>query len=1220
MSQQGTSQSPFGGNTEEALSRVAARQLPAQQAAFFSYVADMVRQGLNARLGFVLLTPDHQPESAEYAALSITTREGDRRRSTDFPAMIVPEMLSGRPVQQCNLEHRLPNHPLVSRHQLKRMSAVAVDTGSGPATLYIGVARRANSEHKDDQALQWLAERLNGLLSTSILSPAIRSVTSGQLKERYRDAQLAIAVTDLAGRLLYVSPGFCHLLDQPAHRLLFDERRRSEPWIADNDLRALIAAPEAGKTAVRITSLRRGDGDLLTVMARLGSLNLDDQEAIQIECLQTADHSEALLQPLALALLDEPVLYFRRNPTRIVHANTAACRYFGFQPHQFCGLDTPLSILFDGAEALEDGAAMAQLTQQGHLKLDVFARRAGGDREQRKLLLAAASYYDDEPAEQWVLICQQGDDHRRLGRRLHLLEEALDTSTDGMALANRNLRVVHHNSALSDLFRCWGGKSLIGRRLESLLSPFEQDMVTGEILPTLRKRGQWQGELTGRRMDQSEFPQSMHIRWLDSGDSVITVRDLTSNQVQLRRLEQAERKYRELFDNAPHGMYQTAPSGRILSANRALSRLLGYVDTEQLISQVNDVARQLYVDPDMRRLLLRKLIKHGYYRNQVFALRCADASEVWVSEDAHVICDETGKIRYFEGTLVDITEQHSAERALKASEHKFRQLIENAHDGVAVLVNNTIRYANRALAHLCRKPREQIIGSSFAELLTADQQMRLSPRHPDAINLNQEQSGLVTVLDAGKEPPVDVFLRMVKIEFEGEAAISVSMRDITEQRRTEAEMRRYAFSDTLTQLPNREGILRRIDEALRQRRPNHQTALLFLDLDGFKLVNDGLGHSLGDELLIALADRLRASVGEHDLVGRYGGDEFILLLTDLDSTTDAEQVARRILRSLRNPFQLSDTTVYTNASIGIDVDVDGRRTTPDLLRNADIAMYRAKRSGKGRFVLFNKDMQRVARRRLTLENELRQAVDERQFRLYYQPIVDLSSRTLQGFESLLRWEHPERGIIAPGDFLDVAEETGVMDAISRYVTRDALAQLATWHKAWPDYADLSISINISNRQFASRELPDQIRRTLLGAGVNPARIHLEITEKVFMDDPDFAHQTFETLKGLGVQLLMDDFGTGFSSLSALRRLPIDILKIDRAFVRNVAVDQRDLAVIRTIIQLAKELKMRVIAEGIEDAEQARIMRELGCELGQGYLFGAAAPPEIAEERLRKRRL
>jgi diguanylate cyclase (GGDEF)-like protein/PAS domain S-box-containing protein len=1216
MSRNPTQARPFGKHTEETLQRVATRLLPGQQAAFFSYLADLIRQGLKTRCAFIALTPSNRADAAEYAALSIAGKDGERRHCTDYPALVLPDMLSGRPVTQANIGHRLPYHPLVTELGVQRLSSVPLDSRSGPATIQIGVLRQKEGEPSDAVALKWLADALRPILLPLVLAPAVRALTARQLQKRYLNTGLAVAATDTSGRLLHVSEAFCDLLDQPAHRLLHGHGREAPRWIADNDLRALMAAAEPGQTVLRCVPLQRHGGDELSVLVRIDVLKLDDHDSVLLECLQAAERSEALLQPLTLALLDEPVLFFQRSPLRIRYANPAACRYFGFQAYQLGQFQRPQSVLFENAETLFDEAQLRRLCQQSSLSVNALARRAGGERETRRVKLIAAGLPGDDLPEQWMLVCEPGEDPRRIAHKLHLYEQALEACSEGMALANRNLRIVHHNSALADLFRCWAGRSLLGRRLDSMMAPFEQARAQAEILPELRHCGFWQGEVIGRRMDGTEFPQHIQIRWLDSGDCVITVRDQTVDQVRMRRLEQAERKYRQLFDNAPHGMYQTATSGRIISANRALAQMLGYRSADQLSERIDDVGKQLYVDPSKRRGLLRTLIKYGAYHGEVFALRRIDGGELWVNEDAHVVCDDTGRIRYFEGTLVDITEQYAAEQALKASEKKFRQLIENAHDGVVVLVNQTIRYANRALAHLCRRPRQELVGKPFSELLTADQQMRLNPRHRDPIQLSDGQSGLTTTLDAGNEPPVDVFLRMVAIDFEGESALSVSMRDITEQKRTEAEMERLAFNDALTSLPNREGILRRIDEALLRRRRDQAMALLFLDLDGFKLINDGLGHALGDALLVALSERLRSCVEEHDHVGRYGGDEFVILLADVKEVGEAEQTARRILRALRNPFELTDHTVYTNASIGIEMITQEPRPTAELLRNADIAMYRAKRQGKGRFAVFSRDMHRHAHRRLTLENELRQAVERREFRLYYQPIVDLKTRRLKGFESLLRWEHPERGIIVPGDFLDVAEETGVMDAISRTVTRDALAQLATWHKSWPDFSELSLSINISNRQFASRELPEQIRRTLLGAGVDPARIHLEITEKVFMDDPDFARETFNHLRGLGVKLLMDDFGTGFSSLSALRHLPIDILKIDRAFVANVEHDSRDLAVIRTIVQLAHELNMQVIAEGIETPKQAVIMQELGCHYGQGFLFGAATPPQIAEERLR----
>ncbi|HEX8907357.1 MAG TPA: EAL domain-containing protein, partial [Longimicrobiaceae bacterium] len=384
-------------------------------------------------------------------------------------------------------------------------------------------------------------------------------------------------------------------------------------------------------------------------------------------------------------------------------------------------------------------------------------------------------------------------------------------------------------------------------------------------------------------------------------------------------------------------------------------------------------------------------------------------------------------------------------------------------------------------------------------------------------------------------------------------------------------------------------------------------AVLFLDLDRFKVVNDSLGHAVGDELLVAVAARLRNAVRETDTVSRFGGDEFAVLLDDLGAVEDAVRAADRIQAALAAPVSLSGYEVFTSASIGIALSSTAYGRPDHLLRNADMAMYRAKAAGTGRHEMFDRAMHALALTRLQMETDLRRGIERGEFTLHYQPIVDLRTGRIAGAEALLRWRHPERGWIPPLDFVPPAEETGLILQIGRRVIADACRQLREWQERVPAAAGLSVSVNLSVRQFAQTDLVDQVRDAIAESGIEPGLLRLEVTESVVVDNVEAAAATLSRLRALGARVFLDDFGTGYSSLSSLHRLPIDALKVDRSFVARIGAGGGE-QMVRTVSTIARNLELAVVAEGVETDDQLRFLRSLGCEYAQGFLFSPALLP------------
>ncbi|MEA2630608.1 MAG: hypothetical protein QOE66_827 [Chloroflexota bacterium] len=463
-------------------------------------------------------------------------------------------------------------------------------------------------------------------------------------------------------------------------------------------------------------------------------------------------------------------------------------------------------------------------------------------------------------------------------------------------------------------------------------------------------------------------------------------------------------------------------------------------------------------------------------------------------------------------------------------------------------------------------------------------------------------------------------VRATRFQGSNRVRVVVAHEDITQRKMAEEQLLHDAFHDSLTDLPNRALFMDRLRRAIHRtkRQANYRFAVLFLDLDGFKVVNDSLGHATGDQLLIAIGRRLELGMRRGDTLTRLGGDEFAILADDIRDLGDAILLAERVRLDLKAPFNLGGHEVFATASVGIAVGTKDRDRPEDLLRDADTAMYRAKAQGKERFVVFDQAMHTSVVERLRLETDLRRAIDRGEFAVHYQPIVALRTGRIDGFEALVRWEHPERGMIAPSVFIPVAEETGLILPLGLWVLRAACRQLRTWQEGAPGLSSLMISVNLSSKQLMQPDLVEQVDQVLRETGLAPEHLKLEITESVIMEHPPSANEVLGRLKGRGIQLSLDDFGTGYSSLSYLHRFPIDTLKVDRSFVNRIDAEDGDPVIVQTIVTLAHNLGMQVIAEGVETEEQVNRLKAMGCQYGQGYFFSRPVDGDSAGALLKSR--
>jgi diguanylate cyclase (GGDEF)-like protein/PAS domain S-box-containing protein len=562
-----------------------------------------------------------------------------------------------------------------------------------------------------------------------------------------------------------------------------------------------------------------------------------------------------------------------------------------------------------------------------------------------------------------------------------------------------------------------------------------------------------------------------------------------------------------------------------------------------------------------------------------------------------------GALREREAALAESV--RSAEQ-LRHAEARYRLLVENAPDAIAVHGAGRLRFANRAAARLLGAPDPaSILGLPLVAFLPADEQPRITARLAELERADDaagpERASLYTLIRVDGTLAQAETLSM-PVVYEGEAAVQTVMRDVSERTRLEAELTHRAFHDGLTGLLNRARFRECVSAALARRGERGDVAVLLLDLDDFKAVNDGLGHDAGDRLLAAAADRLRTLADPHGVVARLGGDEFAVLVEHASARTAAHEVAERITGAFRQPLHFDGKEVVVPTSVGLAVGDEGD-SVDSLLRNADLAMYVAKHRGKSRTAWYEPAMFDAARERLAIEADMRLALERDEFRLAFQPVVHLATGAIQSVEALVRWHHPTRGVVPPGAFIPVAEATGLIVPLGRWVLRRACAQLAEWRRLpGRDGAALAVGINHSGRQLQDPRLLDDVAGALAEAGVPPECVVLEITESVIMRDTESSLAILHALRALGVRLAIDDFGTGYSSLSYLQRFPIDVLKIDKSFVDGVATRGSDAALARLIVALGETLGLSTIAEGVESEAQRQALVALGCTRAQGYHF------------------
>ena len=785
-------------------------------------------------------------------------------------------------------------------------------------------------------------------------------------------------------------------------------------------------------------------------------------------------------------------------------------------------------------------------------------------------------------------------------------QEIIRTMADSLLVCDPAGRIQFANEA-AELLLGYGPGQLVQRPVGELL---ETESGSFAQLLDLQSRSSVEGVFVSRdglRIDVM-FSIAQVIHHGHAAGAVIIGRDMREKKASDREIRKAVSLLHSTLDSTADGILVTGDDGRILSHNKR------FVDMWRMPAEIMERAD----DRTAIDFVLDQLTEPASFLDTVENLRAQSEAE---SFDLLEFKDGRRFERYSIGRKIedlanvrvwsfrDVTAQFASEAALRESEHRYRLLFEQNAAGVCLTdLSGRILDCNSTFASMLRSSRTGMIGVDITTL-----HARPAEREEFSELLREARTLKSVELELRRMDGSTLWV-LQNMTLAGDRIHSTVV-DISDRKRAEDQIEFHAYHDVLTQLPNRRLFTDRLTQNLtRARRFGKTVAVMFVDLDHFKRVNDTMGHASGDELLLAMADRLRTCVRDDDTVARVGGDEFTIALSELRHQDDAITVAQKIINAVQAPLLLNGSPVEVTASIGIAIfPVDG--TDPEtLLRNADSAMYRAKDAGRGGFQLCTEDMKRRASERLSHESRLKRAIVEEQLVLHYQPQVDLETGEIIGVEALVRWNDPERGLIHPSAFIPLAEESRLIVPLGEWVLRTACAQMVAWRKSGLRLPH--VAVNLSARQFQQNDLVDVVQRTLSKTGLDPMSLELEITETASMKNAEASVEVMRALRSIGVKIAIDDFGTGYSSLHYLKQFPITCVKVDRVFVRDLDTSEGDGAIVSAVIAIARSLKLRVIAEGVETVEQLTYLRRRKCDAAQGYFFSrpvaAEAIPALLE--------
>jgi diguanylate cyclase (GGDEF)-like protein/PAS domain S-box-containing protein len=788
------------------------------------------------------------------------------------------------------------------------------------------------------------------------------------------------------------------------------------------------------------------------------------------------------------------------------------------------------------------------------------------------------------------------------------LDAALNGMQQGLCMFDAEGRIVMFNQRYIDLMKLPAG-DLVGM---SLLELFQRRKAAGryagdpeqmfaDLIESARA-----GRVLVHKVQSLDGKAQLRVtnRPMANGGWVATIEDISELKAIESEVERQRDFLNQVLDNVPvMVMVKEATERRLLHANRTAEEFWG-------ISRADAIGKTIAeIWPDERTEHIDKLDAEAIAPDATTSQGAhvsftAARSERVVTSKRHTVRDASGKPLYLISVVEDVTERLQLEQERDRDRLFLNQIIENVPTTIVVKDVHTKRYVlvNQAAVDHFGIPRDRIIGKTAHEIF-AKESADIIERH-DAELL---RTGGMYAPDYPIETPgrgqrfITVRKHIVRDSSNEPRFIIGVIEDVTDRKLSEARIAHLAHYDALTNLPNRVHFREQLDQALKRTRRGEKLAVLFLDLDKFKGVNDTLGHQGGDELLKTVASRLKSCVRETDIVARLGGDEFAIVQTGIEDATSVTDLAERLHQTLRQSCELEGNRFSMDASIGIAMAPADGTEADQLLKNADLAMYGAKSDGRGTYRFFEAEMDAHMKVRRALEFDLRQAVMCGELEMFYQPLVNIREKSIVACEALMRWRHPKRGFVSPAEFIPVAEDAGIVNQLGEFALRTACAEAVTWRD------DILVTVNVSPVQFKNDSLVPLVINALAESGLPARRLELEITESVLLHDDEATLRMLHQLRELGVRIAMDDFGTGYSSLNYLRRFPFDKVKIDKSFIENMAQDASSLAIVQAVISIAKSRDIATTAEGVEKQEQLELLRALGCTEMQGYLFSAAKP-------------
>ena len=923
--------------------------------------------------------------------------------------------------------------------------------------------------------------------------------------------------------------------------------------------------------------------------------------------------AEARLRVAAVAFESQEGMVVTDVGNVIIQINRAFTEITGYTADDVVGRD--MNILKSGRHDADFYTGMwDKIVREGSWSGEIWNRRKNGAIHPHWLTITAVN--DSAGATTSYLgtytdITERMQAEGALRASHRILTSILETTRDGYwrigrdgILADANLAYCRQSGyALEDL---------IGMQVSDLEAK-ENAAETAAHLRLVMASGSDQFETRHRRKDGSVWDVEVSATFSkeEGGYFVAFMRDISDRKRTAELIAQRENYMHAIIENEPECIKIIDAAGRLKQMNRAGLEMIEADAPEQVVGQtllslVAPEYRQAYAE-------LHQQVLAGEKRKLRFELVGFKGRRCWLETHA-VPLEVDGEIVQLAVTR-DITLYKQAEAELRVAAAAF----ESQEAMVITDANSIILRVNRAFTAITGYAPEEVVGENPRILKSS----RHSPDFYRAmwesiIRTGGWQGEVWDKRKNGEEYPKWLTISAVR-DFKGKVTHYIGAHfDITERKKAEEKIAALAFFDSLTGLPNRYSLHERLAQSLGLAGRNEkQLALMLIDLDNFKTINDTLGHQVGDQLLMQVAQRLTGSVRQSDLVARLGGDEFVVVLPDIDSPADAAHVADKILSAVSEPYLIEGQELRSSPSIGICLYPDDASEAQDLIKKADAAMYHAKARGKRNYQFFKEEIQTAATRRLSIESDLRRALAGQQFVLHYQPQLDLRSGRLVGVEALIRWQHPERGLVPPLDFVPIAEETGLIEPIGDWVLQESCRQLAQWRQMGIEH--IRISVNLSPSQFLDRGLPDRIQALMRQYGLSSTALDLELTESMTMASPKDTIASMSELKRNGLSLSIDDFGTGYSSLAYLKMFPISTLKIDRSFVKDIETDQNDADICDVTVLLAHKLGMDVVAEGVETEAQLKYLLSIGCEKVQGYLISKPLPAAQAAEFIRQHR-